>query len=251
MAMQKGMFPLEGTIGNLSFYKSRDGYQVRMKGGATASEIATGENFKRTRENAAEFATCARAGKLLRTAFQELANPMADVRMVSRLAGKMVLVLQADARNPRGMRKVIDGDAELLEGFEFNETGILSISFIAPYYAQIDRERGELNNSIPPFIPSQHVNPPPGATHFKLVSAAAEVNFENNSCLANVQTKGEFPLNDVPTEEFEFYHLMTPNSVHPLFLVLGITFFQQMNETLYPLKNGSFNALAIVKVSGR
>jgi hypothetical protein len=40
------------------------------------------------------------------------------------------------------------------------------------------------------------------------------------------------------------------NSTHPLFLLLGISFYQQVNGKNYSLKNGAFNALSIVKVSG-
>jgi hypothetical protein len=43
---------------------------------------------------------------------------------------------------------------------------------------------------------------------------------------------------------------VTPNSTHPLFLALGISFYQQVNGQMYPLKNGAFNALALVKVLG-
>jgi len=43
---------------------------------------------------------------------------------------------------------------------------------------------------------------------------------------------------------------VTANSTHPLFLLLGIQFYQQVNGINYPLKNGSFNALKLVKVAG-
>jgi hypothetical protein len=39
-------------------------------------------------------------------------------------------------------------------------------------------------------------------------------------------------------------------STHPLFLLLGIQYFQQVNGINYPLKNGAHNSLAIVKVNG-
>jgi len=31
MAQQKGILPLKGTIGNITFYKSKDGYLAREK----------------------------------------------------------------------------------------------------------------------------------------------------------------------------------------------------------------------------
>jgi hypothetical protein len=39
----------------------------------------------------------------------------------------MVKVIQADATNSRGQRNVIDGEAEMLEGFEFNKNGRLAV----------------------------------------------------------------------------------------------------------------------------
>jgi len=43
---------------------------------------------------------------------------------------------------------------------------------------------------------------------------------------------------------------VTAASTHPLFLALGIEFYQEVNGQMYPLKNGAFNALALVKVDG-
>jgi hypothetical protein len=43
---------------------------------------------------------------------------------------------------------------------------------------------------------------------------------------------------------------VTPNSTKPLFLALGVEFYQQVNGQMYPLKNGSYNPLALVSVSG-
>jgi len=31
MAQQKGIIPLKGTIGNITFYKSKDGFKAREK----------------------------------------------------------------------------------------------------------------------------------------------------------------------------------------------------------------------------
>jgi hypothetical protein len=38
------------------------------------------------------------------------------------------------------------------------------------------------------------------------------------------------------------------NSTHPVFLVINIEFVQEVNGVRYPLRNGAFNACAIVKV---
>jgi hypothetical protein len=144
MARQKGIIKLKGTIGYITFYKTQDGYLAREKGGIDASRIASDPAFQRTRENGSEFGRAGKAGKLLRTAFRPLLLNSADGRMVSRLTQRMVKVIQADLVSDRGLRNVIDGEAELLFGFEFNIRGKLGTSLFAPFVATIDRVAGEI-----------------------------------------------------------------------------------------------------------
>jgi hypothetical protein len=35
---------------------------------------------------------------------------------------------------------------------------------------------------------------------------------------------------------------------HPIFLLFGVEFLQEVNGTMYPLKNGAFNSLALVEI---
>lgn len=46
MARQKGIIKLDGTIGDITFYKSKDGYLAREKGGVPADRIANDPAFK-------------------------------------------------------------------------------------------------------------------------------------------------------------------------------------------------------------
>ncbi|MBB1285240.1 hypothetical protein HRH25_12720 [Flavisolibacter sp. BT320] len=250
MARQKGIIKLDGTIGDITFYKSKDGYLAREKGGVPADRIASDPAFQRTRENGAEFGRAGKAGKVLRTAIRAMLQNAADSKMVSRLTTEMVKVIQADATNPRGERNVIDGEAELLEGFEFNINGKLGTTLYAPYTATIDRTAGTLAVNIPAFVPLNMIAAPGGSTHFKLVSAGAEVDFENGTYVMDESSSAVLPWDPTTTAVLNLSNSVTANSTHPLFLVLGIEFYQDVNGQKYPLKNGAFNALAIVKVSG-
>ena len=129
MAKQSGILRLEGTIGNITFYKSQDGFLAREKGGVDGERIASDPKFQRTRENGSEFGAAGKAGKVLRNSLRVILQNSSDNRMVSRLTQKMVEVLQADTTSVRGQRNVIDGEAELLEGFEFNINAKLSNIF--------------------------------------------------------------------------------------------------------------------------
>ena len=251
MARQKGIIKLDGTIGGITFYKStQDGYLAREKGGVSADKIANDPNFQRTRENGAEFGRAGKAGKLLRNAIRAMLQNASDSRMVSRLTQKMVEVIQEDTTNPRGLRNVIDGEAELLEGFEFNISGKLGTTLYAPYTGTIDRVTGTLTANIPAFVPINMIAAAGGTTHFKVVSAGAEVDFENETFVMSANASGVLPWDATATAVINLANAVTPNSTSPLFLVLGIEFYQEVNGQMYPLKNGAFNPLAIVKVSG-
>lgn len=79
---------------------------------------------------------------------------------------------------------------------------------------------------------------------------AAEVDFENGVYVISNQSSVEIPLNNVATVPAAMNNPVTPASTHPIFLVLGIEFYQQVNGAFYSLKNGAFNALSIVKIDG-
>ncbi len=250
MAKQKGIIKLDGTIGGITFYKSQDGYLAREKGGVSADKIANDPNFQRTRENGEEFGRAGKAGKLLRNAIRAMLQNASDSRMVSRLTAEMVKVIQEDITNPRGLRNVIDGEAELLEGFEFNISGKLGTTIYAPFTATIDRVAGTLTANIPAFVPINMLAAPGGSTHFKIVSTGAEIDFENETFVMDAQASGVLPWDATATAVINLVNAVTANSTHPLFLALGIEFYQEVNGQMYPLKNGAYNALALVKVSG-
>lgn len=153
MAKQNGIIKLKGTIGDITFYKTKDGHLAREKGGVDANRIANDPAFQRTRENGSEFGRAGKAGKMLRVALRQVLINSADGRMVSRLTQAMTKVIQADATNPRGLRNVIDGEAELLTGFEFNIGGKLGTTLFAPFEATIDRVSGNIGLTLAPFVP--------------------------------------------------------------------------------------------------
>lgn len=250
MAQQKGIIKLDGTIGGITFYKTQDGYLAREKGGVSADRIANDPNFERTRENGAEFGRAGKAGKVLRTSLRASLQNASDSRMVSRLTQRMIKVIQADETNPRGQRNVIDGEAELLQGFEFNINGKLGTTLYAPYSTTIDRAAGELEAVIPPYVPANMIAAPGGTTHYKVISSGVEVDFENETFVADVNSSSILPWNNIASTALTLTNSVTPASTHPLFLALGIEFYQEVNGEMYPLKNGAFNALALVLVNG-
>ena len=108
-------------------------------------------------ENGVEFGRDCASGKLLRTSLRGLILNAADNRMASRLTREMVKVIQADEANLGGQRNVIDGEAELLKDFEFNEAGKLTRIFFLPFVSTVDRVLGNLSIDVPAFIPGNMI----------------------------------------------------------------------------------------------
>ena len=250
MPRQKGIFKVLGTMGDVTFTKTQDGYMVKEKSEVSGTRIATDPAFARTRENASEFGRAGKAGKLLRTAIRILLQNGKDNRVTSRLTKEMMRVIKADATSTRGLRNVVDGEAELLQGFEFNSNATLGSTLYSPSTAVINRVTGHLDVSILPFVPVTDIVAPDGTTHFKIVSAGSEIDFENKTFITAESSSAVLPWNATPVAAINLSNAVTANSTHPLFLLLGIQFFQQVNGVNYPLKNGAFNALSLVKVSG-
>ncbi len=250
MPKQKGIIPLQGTMGNISFYKGRNGYFAREKGGVDGDRIATDPAYARTRENGEEFGRAGKASKLLRTSVRALLQKAGDSYVTSRLTAAFLKVIKADATSARGKRNVIDGEAEMLTGFEFNINSPLQSILFAPYTTNIDRATGALSVSLAPFIPINTIAAPPGATHFVISCAGVEIDFEAQKFVNGVTNSGELVLDATPTALLNLSVNISANSTKPVFLSLGIEFFQKVGGTSYSLNNGIYNALALVAVSG-
>jgi len=250
MARQKGILKLEGTIAEYTFYKTAKGYFAREKGGVSSARIANDPNFRRTRENCSEFGRAGKAGKLFRTVFRELSVHSSDSSISNRLTKLMLKVIQADATNVRGQRNVIDGEAELLKNFEFNNLSQLNTTLLAPYTVTMNRVTGIMEIAFNSFIPETMIKAPEGATHYKLQTAGAAIDFENEDYEIDIATSNEQIINAVNTAPITLTTNVTAATTRPLFMLLGIEFFQEVNGKMYPLKNGNFNALKVIEVNG-
>lgn len=175
MAKQSGIMPLQGTLDNYTFFHSKDGFKVRKHTSLSAGRIATDPDFQRTRENNAEFGRATKGGKLLRFSVRPAIIKIKDGRMISRLSTTMLRVVKADKTSDRGLRNVIDGEAELLQGFEFNIGATLSVTLNALYKVSFDREKGEAVITVAPFIPLNMIAAPAGSTHFQLFTAPSSI----------------------------------------------------------------------------
>ena len=180
MARLKNLIKLEGTLDNLTFYKSADGHFVRTKGGVSKKRIMNDPAFARTRENGKEFGSIAGSGKMLRQALGSLVFRAKDAKLSSRLVKVMGQIKNRDSVNARGERTVAEGlsntDAMLmLKGFDFNAKAPLASVLKVP--VSVDESTGAV--SLAAFNPMEQLYAPQGATHFSLQTGFFEFRFCN------------------------------------------------------------------------
>ncbi|MDN6292538.1 MAG: hypothetical protein L0J35_05645 [Tetragenococcus halophilus] len=249
MAKKSGIIKLEGTIGDISFYKSSEGYFAREKGGVDANRIANDPAFQRTRENGQEFGRAGKSGRLIRSCFRLLLQNTRDKRVASRLTGRLLSIIKTDEVNMRGLRTVQDGQMQLLQDFEFNKNARFNMLFNVNYQVNIDAATGEVEMSYSDFKPINLIDAPQGTTHFKISLGAGAIDFDNEESEFEMAETSIIAYDNAETAADVLTSTLSANTGLPIIAVLGISFYQEVNGTTYPLKNGAYNALSIVKVN--
>ena len=248
MANQKGIIKIEGTMGGMTFYKKDGQFLVKEKSSISSDKIANDPAFVRTRENNAEFGAAGSAGKQLRDALRSLMLDASDTYIASRVTQLMMNELKLDTNSIRGSRLPANGLATdegkaLLDGFNFNANSVLSGVLFKSF--ELDEATGVI--TINELVPQKDIAYPKGATHISLTGAMASVDIANNQSELQVTNTQNMPI-DLTANNI----VLTPAAVTSgngiSLLLLKIEFFQLLNGVLYPLRNGSYNSLAIVNV---
>jgi len=248
MGQQTGVVRIRGTVGNLTFFKTANGDEVRIKTSLDGDRMKADPRFKRTRENWAEFGRAGKAAKLIRNTFAPQSKHLSDRLNYSRLVKNTMQVVKSDAVNQRGQRQIIDGEFKNLIGFEFNNRQNLESTFKAPFEITIDRAGGTADINIPELFPDTSIAYMQGATHFKLVAAAAEIDWVEEKSIPDFIETVEVPA-DQPSVPAQILSLTLPvGSTKTIVITMGVWFYQEVNGQFYLLSNGAVNAMAIVGV---
>ena len=248
MARQKGIIKLTGKIGDLSFYKTKDGYLAREKGGVDGERIKKDPAFARTRENGSEFGLAATSGKTLRDAFRPLMMRAADNRITSRLTRLMSDIRKLDTTSDRGKRSVAvaiqnQPAKDMLKGFNFNVRSMLNAILYRPY--TLDTSSGEIE--IVDLVPINHIAAPPNSTHVSFTAAWGKVNFADGVSDLSISPAVNLPIDSAQTTVTATPPTAPGGTGTDVFILL-VEFFQEVNGTQYSLNDGGYNALNIVDV---
>lgn len=246
MARQSSFIKLEGTIGDVTFYKGANGSFARQKGGVSKSRIMNDPKFQRTRENLAEFARAAAASQLLKNAFREIILRSKDLRTHNRLYALAMKVLKSDLVNHRGERAFEEGDMSLVKGFQFNANAMWNSTVFVQYSVQ--NTASEIGVEFKTFVPGSKIARPLGATHARVFLITAALNMTDAQFESQVVTSTDLELNYQPLSGLSLQIDKIAGAADLKAYALGIEFLQLVNGTMYDLNNNVHNAAVIFEV---
>jgi hypothetical protein len=251
MAKLKSLIKLEGTLDELTFYKTQDGHLVRQKGGVNAERIASDPAFARTRENGREFGNAASAGKLLRQAFREPIMVAKDNRVTSRLTKVLRQMMVHDDASMRGDRNVAmalqtEIARKLLKGFHFNQ--MAPIEKVLSKTPIIDSNAGKV--LLENLNPSNDLYWPAGANLCEISMQWACIDF-----MEGTYTNGASPVESVKKLPIVSSYSFMPNiqitGSGILCIGLLLDYYQVVNGINYSIQSNAYNSFSLLDVSQR
>jgi hypothetical protein len=176
MARRRGLLNFKGGIGGLSYYTDkRNGEVVRTKGGPTREQILELDSFAATRKNNNNFGISAIAGKLLRQNLQEAIQDCGDNKLYIRIQQKILQI-------------ILSSEEKVLLEENFKEFGLVELNlkkktadvFKFPITRQLEKE----------FTVGFHLhkNIFKKATHYKIVSVLAGIDFNSGTAWNHLQS---------------------------------------------------------------
>lgn len=250
MAKQMGIFPIKGNIDNINFFKTKDGFQARKKGGVDRERILNDPKFIRTREHLAEFGRSVRGATLIKQALLKAVIGSTDSRAINRLSALLISITRKDAVNPRGERSFVQPLLLQLTGFDFNSASTMATVLKVKLTSTIDPVTGECKVSIPAYVAEDQISFSADATHYRFRMVAAAVNFTSGDFDMQTAVSDYLPMGTISeTDPQELTVTLAPNNTDPVFMALTLEFAQETAVgTMYPLKNGTLNPCRIEAV---
>ena len=252
MARVKSYLRLQGSMGETTFVKQGaniGGYRSQDKKVTSPDKFKNDPKMARVRENASNFKTAARGGKLIRASISSLLKDAKDSTLTPRMLKQLMAIIKSDTVSTAGHGNLVDGDLNLLTGFPLNAHSHLGTIFSEVMTHTINRVTGQLTINIPVFTPSLHLTAPSGTAKYQFVSAGIEIDFAAGTTKPDIQKSAQFVYNEVPTTALVLTHTLTPNSTLPILLVFGIKFLKQSNSSIVPLLGAESSPLVMLAVS--
>lgn len=150
MAKVTAPFEIEGTIDDLTFFKSSGQNLVRLKGnsGISKEQFAKNPIFDPIREHGTEFGSCVLKSRVFRLLAKQFYDNAKEVSFAGRVNQLLFEILEEDTTNKKGERKLEIGLQipelhEILVNFEANK--LRPLNKVVTKKMEFDWEQNKIN----------------------------------------------------------------------------------------------------------
>ncbi|NII25898.1 hypothetical protein HB364_12440 [Pseudoflavitalea sp. X16] len=248
MAKVISLFKIRGTIGGVTFRQTQDGMVAGEKPGPTREQVLTSDRFAGTRRHANEFKTAIRDATLLRRSLGNTLNGVHHSKLNGMMHKLLYAASQRDKHSPMGFRHAAAGDIGLLEGFEFNPDLSLDDALRVRFEHSMDITTGVLYVTVPGFVARKKKVFPADATHFRLVSCGAVINFTENRCTQDIEASRLMPLGKKTPGVIHLKHAVKAGEGDVIVQAMGIEFYKMVHGKKVLLKFGALRILRVGRI---
>lgn len=248
MATLIGPIRFEGTIGDLTARRCGKKIIIQEKPGPTREQVLNSPGSEGTRRNAGEFGLAIKDSTLLRRALQGTLKGVHDMGLNGRMNKLLHRVSRTDTYSLYGYRHAGAGDLSLLTGYEFNPELLLDKALPMPFKHSLDVVTGAVRLELPSFIARRKKSYPKGATHCRIISCAAVVDFTHNSYANTIKPSELLPLGKKTSDAICLDHRLTVQPGEVLLQVMGMEFYTVEDGKQKLLKGGTMRILEAVQM---
>lgn len=247
MAKVVGPIKIRGAIDDLTFRQTEDGNIVQPKTGPTKEQVLTHKSFRNTRLYASEFRRVVKDATLLRRAMCEMINAVKHSKLNSHTNKLLHQMRKSDTVNDLGFRHANAGNIHLLQGFDFNHQMGLDTALPVALACSMDAVNGKMQVMVPDTIVRRKKLFPAGASHFRIVSCAAMVDFDKHQYASHVVKSELMPLSKkMPAIVLENQLDVQPGNV--MLHTVGIVFYKVDGDVVKMLRGGALKIVDVARI---
>ena len=248
MAKYESLITIRGTVDDMTFRKTKEGKVVGKKTGPTREKVLTNPKFARTRRNAGELKLANKDAMLLRHALDSTLDGVRRTTLNGHVIGLLHSVSLHDTVNDFGSRCAAAGDVSKLTGFDFSETLSLATALPIKFEHSLNAGTGVMKVQIPSFIAYKRKSFPKEATHFRIVSCGAAVNFGHHQYASKIKASDLLPLSRKTPGPVCLEHQLHGGTGDVLIQVLGIQLYKVEKGEAVLVKGGAVRILEAVRM---
>jgi hypothetical protein len=184
---------------------------------------------------------------LLRHALGYLTRALRDPKFNSHVIKQMHLVAFSDTESEYGSRHANKGNLQLLEGFDLNHELSLERALPVRLEHSLDMTTGTIQLRVPSCIVRRKKVLPAGATHFKIVSCAAALNFDRHRYTNTIAESELLPLSK-QVQAVELEHSLVGKPGQVMVHTVGMVFYKVEEGKVELLRGGMMRVVEVVRI---